>query len=48
MMSPLLPNQYVLLDAIMDYRKGPSMAVAGNDQVMVVHGKKIVKPSTRG
>ena len=42
-------NQYVLLDAIMmDYRKDPSIAVAGSDQVMVVHGKKIVKRSTRG
>eukprot|EP00804_Cyclotella_cryptica_P004599 CCRYP_006925-RA/>CCRYP_006925-RA protein AED:0.38 eAED:0.38 QI:0/0/0/1/1/1/2/0/264 len=41
-------NQYVLLDAIVDYRKDPSMAVAWNDQVSVVDGKKIVKRSTRG
>jgi hypothetical protein len=41
-------NQYVLLDAIVDYRKDPSMAVAWNDQVTVIDGKKIVKRSTRG
>ena len=41
-------NQHVLLDAIMDYRKDPSVAVARNDQVTVVDGKKIVKHSTRG
>eukprot|EP00804_Cyclotella_cryptica_P020326 CCRYP_014066-RA/>CCRYP_014066-RA protein AED:0.16 eAED:0.16 QI:0/0/0/1/1/1/3/0/747 len=41
-------NQYVLLDAIVDYRKDPSVAVARNDQVSVVDGKKIVKRSTRG
>ena len=32
-------NQYVLLDAIVDYHKDPSMAVARNDQVMVIDGK---------
>jgi hypothetical protein len=41
-------NQYVLLDAIVDYHKDPSVAVARNDQVMIVDGKKIVKRSTRG
>ena len=41
-------NQYVLLDAIVDYRKDPSVAVARNDQVLVVDGKKIVKRSTKG
>jgi len=41
-------NQYVLLDAIVDYRKDPSVAVARNDQVTVVDGKKIVKRPTRG
>eukprot|EP00804_Cyclotella_cryptica_P028067 CCRYP_017276-RA/>CCRYP_017276-RA protein AED:0.08 eAED:0.14 QI:0/0/0/1/0.25/0.2/5/0/724 len=41
-------NQYVLLDAIVDYRKDPSVAVARNDQVLVINGKKIVKRSTRG
>jgi hypothetical protein len=41
-------NQYVLLDAIVDYRKDPSMAVARDDQVTIVDGKKIVKRSTRG
>eukprot|EP00804_Cyclotella_cryptica_P017247 CCRYP_016811-RA/>CCRYP_016811-RA protein AED:0.26 eAED:0.25 QI:0/0/0/1/0.5/0.66/3/0/445 len=29
-------NQCVLLDAIVDYRKDPSMAVAGDDQVLIV------------
>ena len=33
-------NQYVLLDAIADYRKDPSMAVARNNQVTVIDGKK--------
>jgi hypothetical protein len=41
-------NQYVLLDAIMDYRKDPSVAVARDDQVTIVDGKKTVKCSTRG
>eukprot|EP00804_Cyclotella_cryptica_P001676 CCRYP_009051-RA/>CCRYP_009051-RA protein AED:0.08 eAED:0.08 QI:0/0/0/1/0.5/0.6/5/0/841 len=40
-------NQYVLLDAIVDYRKDPSVAVARNDQVSVIDDKKIVKRSTR-
>jgi hypothetical protein len=40
-------NQYVLMDAIVDYCKDPSMAVAWGDQVMIVDGKKIVKHSTR-
>ena len=41
-------NQYVLLDAIVDYHKDPSLAVARDDQVMVFDGKKIIKCSTRG
>ena len=41
-------NQYVLLDAIVDYRKDPSVAIARNNQVMVIEGKKIAKRSTRG
>eukprot|EP00804_Cyclotella_cryptica_P015837 CCRYP_006340-RA/>CCRYP_006340-RA protein AED:0.27 eAED:0.33 QI:64/0/0/1/0/0.33/3/0/257 len=41
-------NQYVLLDAIMGYRKDPSVAVARDDQVTIVDGKKIIKRSTRG
>jgi hypothetical protein len=41
-------NQYILLDAIVDYRKDPSVAVARTDQVSVVDDKKIVKRSTRG
>jgi hypothetical protein len=41
-------DQYVLLDSIVDYSKDTSVAVARNDQVMVVDGKKIVKSSTRG
>eukprot|EP00804_Cyclotella_cryptica_P009986 CCRYP_015410-RA/>CCRYP_015410-RA protein AED:0.07 eAED:-0.02 QI:0/0/0/0.66/0.5/0.66/3/0/553 len=41
-------NQYVLLDAIVDYRKDPSVAVAWKDQVSVVDGKKTVKRSTKG
>eukprot|EP00804_Cyclotella_cryptica_P022264 CCRYP_020542-RA/>CCRYP_020542-RA protein AED:0.22 eAED:-0.25 QI:0/0/0/0.5/1/1/2/0/420 len=41
-------NQYVLLDAIVDYRKDPSVAVARKDQISVVDGKKIVTRSTKG
>jgi hypothetical protein len=41
-------NQYVLLDAIVDYHKDPSVAVARDDQVTIVDGKKIIKCSTRG
>ena len=41
-------NQYVLLDAIVDYSKDPSMAVVRDNQVTIVDGKKIVKHSTRG
>jgi hypothetical protein len=41
-------NKYVLLNAIVDFRKDPSMAVAWDDQVTIVDGKKIVKRSTRG
>eukprot|EP00804_Cyclotella_cryptica_P024391 CCRYP_018575-RA/>CCRYP_018575-RA protein AED:0.15 eAED:0.15 QI:0/0/0/1/0/0/4/0/667 len=41
-------NQYVLLDAIVDYHKDPSVAVARDDQVTIVDGKKIIKRSTRG
>eukprot|EP00804_Cyclotella_cryptica_P012752 CCRYP_019201-RA/>CCRYP_019201-RA protein AED:0.73 eAED:1.00 QI:0/-1/0/1/-1/1/1/0/78 len=39
-------NQYVLLDAIVDYRR--IHPAARNDQVSVADGKKIVKRSTRG
>ena len=39
-------NQYVLLDAIVDYHKNPSVAVAQDAQVTIVNGKKIIKRST--
>ena len=41
-------NQYVLLDAIMDYRKDSSVAVAWEAQVTITNGKKIVKHSSWG
>eukprot|EP00804_Cyclotella_cryptica_P018964 CCRYP_006472-RA/>CCRYP_006472-RA protein AED:0.42 eAED:0.47 QI:0/-1/0/1/-1/1/1/0/213 len=41
-------NQYVLLDAIVDYRKDPSLAVARDDKISIVDGKKIIKSSTHG
>eukprot|EP00804_Cyclotella_cryptica_P021846 CCRYP_000810-RA/>CCRYP_000810-RA protein AED:0.27 eAED:0.27 QI:0/0/0/1/1/1/2/0/468 len=41
-------NQYVLLDAIVDYCKYPSVVVSRNDQVTVIDGKKIVKCSIKG
>ena len=39
-------NQSVLLDAIMDYHKDPSVAVARDTQVTIINGTKIVKCST--
>ena len=41
-------NQYVLLDAIVDYRRDPDVAVHRNDQVKIINGKKVVSCSTRG
>ena len=41
-------NQYVLLDAIVDYRKDPSMAVTRDTQLTSIDCKKIVKCSTWG
>ena len=41
-------NQYILLDAIVDYHKDPSMTVSWNDQVTVIDEKKVVKRSTKG
>ncbi|KAL7475898.1 LOW QUALITY PROTEIN: hypothetical protein ACHAW6_001791 [Cyclotella cf. meneghiniana] len=41
-------NQYIMLDAIMDYRKNPNVAISRNDQVKIVNGKKVVSRSTRG
>ena len=41
-------NQYILLDAIMDYPKDPYVAVAWDDQVTIIDGKKLVKRSTHG
>ncbi|KAL7475056.1 LOW QUALITY PROTEIN: hypothetical protein ACHAW6_000990 [Cyclotella cf. meneghiniana] len=40
-------NQYVILDAIMEYQKNPDVAVTCNNQVKVVDGKKVVTRSTR-
>ena len=41
-------NQYVLVDAIMHYRKDPSVAVAqdANAQLTITDGKKIIERST--
>ncbi|KAL7483918.1 hypothetical protein ACHAW6_009561 [Cyclotella cf. meneghiniana] len=39
-------NQYVMLDAIMDYRKNPNVSISGNNQVKIVNGKKVVSHST--
>ncbi|KAL7476648.1 hypothetical protein ACHAW6_002495, partial [Cyclotella cf. meneghiniana] len=39
-------NQYVMLDAIVDYSKNPNVAVVRNNQVKVVDGKKVVSLST--
>ncbi|KAL7474189.1 hypothetical protein ACHAW6_000179 [Cyclotella cf. meneghiniana] len=41
-------NQFLKLDAIVDYRKNPDMAISWNDQVKMVNGKKVVSCFTRG
>ena len=41
-------NQYVMLDAIVDFRKNPNVAISPNDQVKIVNGKKVVSCSTCG
>ncbi|KAL7475679.1 hypothetical protein ACHAW6_001592 [Cyclotella cf. meneghiniana] len=41
-------NQYVLLDAIVDYRKNPFIAVDQDTEVTIINGKKIIKRSTQG
>ncbi len=41
-------NQCIMLDAIMDFRKDPNVAISRNDQVKIVNGKKVVSRSTRG
>ncbi|KAL7475156.1 hypothetical protein ACHAW6_001083 [Cyclotella cf. meneghiniana] len=40
-------NQYVMLDASLDYRKNPNVAFSVNNQVKIVYGKKVVSCSTR-
>ncbi|KAL7476293.1 hypothetical protein ACHAW6_002165, partial [Cyclotella cf. meneghiniana] len=37
-----------MLDAIVDFRKDPDVAISWNDQVKIINGKKIVSHSTRG
>ncbi|KAL7475313.1 hypothetical protein ACHAW6_001235 [Cyclotella cf. meneghiniana] len=41
-------NQYIMLDAIVDYRKNPDVAISWNDQVKIINDKKVVLCSTRG
>ncbi|KAL7474132.1 hypothetical protein ACHAW6_000125 [Cyclotella cf. meneghiniana] len=41
-------NQYIMLDAIVDYRKNPDVAISWNDQVKIVTGKRVVACSTHG
>ncbi|KAL7481617.1 hypothetical protein ACHAW6_007296 [Cyclotella cf. meneghiniana] len=41
-------NQYLMLEAIVDNRKNPDVAISLNDQVKIVNGKKVVSHSTRG
>ncbi|KAL7476432.1 hypothetical protein ACHAW6_002297 [Cyclotella cf. meneghiniana] len=41
-------NQYVMLDAVVDYRRNPNVAISQNNQVKIINGKKIVSCSTRG
>ncbi len=41
-------NEYVMLDAIVDFRKDPIVAISRNNQVKIVNGKKVVSRSTKG
>ena len=41
-------NQYVMLDAIVVYRKNPDVAISWNNQVKIINSKKVVSFSTRG
>ena len=41
-------NQYVLLDAIVEYHKDPSVAVARDAQVTIVYGKALIRCSFHG
>ncbi|KAL7475141.1 hypothetical protein ACHAW6_001067 [Cyclotella cf. meneghiniana] len=41
-------NQYVMLDAIMDFRKNPDVAISQNNQVKIVNSKKVVSHSAQG
>ncbi len=41
-------NQYIMLDAIVDFRKNPNVAISWNDQVKIINGKKVVSRSTKG
>ncbi|KAL7478254.1 hypothetical protein ACHAW6_004026 [Cyclotella cf. meneghiniana] len=35
-------NQYIMLDAIVDFKKNPNVAISRKDQVKIVNGKKVV------
>ncbi|KAL7474925.1 LOW QUALITY PROTEIN: hypothetical protein ACHAW6_000868, partial [Cyclotella cf. meneghiniana] len=37
-----------MLDAIVDFRKNPDVAISWNNQVKIITGKKVVSHSTRG
>ena len=41
-------NEYVMLDAIVDFQKDPNVAISWSDQVKIVNGKKVVSCSTKG
>ncbi|KAL7479600.1 LOW QUALITY PROTEIN: hypothetical protein ACHAW6_005327 [Cyclotella cf. meneghiniana] len=41
-------NQYLMPDAIVDYRKNPNVAISWNDQIKIINGKKVVSRSTWG
>ncbi|KAL7476658.1 hypothetical protein ACHAW6_002507 [Cyclotella cf. meneghiniana] len=41
-------NQCIMLDAIVDYRKNPNVAISQNNQVNLIKVKKFVSCSTRG
>ncbi len=41
-------NQYIMLNATVDFRKNPDVAISQNDQVKIVNGKKVVSCSTCG
>ncbi|KAL7481329.1 hypothetical protein ACHAW6_007017 [Cyclotella cf. meneghiniana] len=40
-------NQYVMFDAIVDYKENPNVTISWKNQVKIINGNKVVSCSTR-